>query len=381
MNFELNVEQLAIQKMTREFVEKEVIPVAAHYDEIEEMPVELIRRMVRQGYATVSLPEKYGGAGMDQVTLCLVTEELGRGCAGIATSVGANTLAALPILLAGSEEQKEHYLSAIAGGKLASFCLTEPGAGSDVSAIATTALADGDDYVINGVKCFITNGGYADLYVVFALTNPKRGVRSLTPFVVERGTPGLSAGKKEKKMGIRASNTSEVILEEVRVPAGNRLGKEGSGFRAAMETFDLSRPMIGALAVGVARAAYEAAVKYARERVQFGKPIATQQAIQFMLADMAIEIEAARALVFKAAAMAEKQERSLSAYAAMAKAYASDMAMRVTVDALQVLGGYGYIRDYPLEKYMRDAKILQIYEGTNQIQRLIIAEGILKGYI
>ncbi|HQD51909.1 MAG TPA: acyl-CoA dehydrogenase family protein [Bacillota bacterium] len=381
MNFELNVEQLAIQKMTREFVEKEVIPVAAHYDEIEEMPVELIRRMVRQGYATVSLPEKYGGAGMDQVTLCLVTEELGRGCAGIATSVGANTLAALPILLAGSEEQKEHYLSAIAGGKLASFCLTEPGAGSDVSAIATTALADGDDYVINGVKCFITNGGYADLYVVFALTNPKRGVRSLTPFVVERGTLGLSAGKKEKKMGIRASNTSEVILEEVRVPAGNRLGKEGSGFRAAMETFDLSRPMIGALAVGVARAAYEAAVKYARERVQFGKPIATQQAIQFMLADMAIEIEAARALVFKAAAMAEKQERSLSAYAAMAKAYASDMAMRVTVDALQVLGGYGYIRDYPLEKYMRDAKILQIYEGTNQIQRLIIAEGILKGYI
>ena len=381
MNFELNVEQLAIQKMTREFVEKEVIPVAAHYDEIEEMPVELIRRMVRQGYATVSLPEKYGGAGMDQVTLCLVTEELGRGCAGIATSVGANTLAALPILLAGSEEQKEHYLSAIAGGKLASFCLTEPGAGSDVSAIATTALADGDDYVINGVKCFITNGGYADIYVVFALTNPKRGVRSLTPFVVERGTLGLSAGKKEKKMGIRASNTSEVILEEVRVPAGNRLGKEGSGFRAAMETFDLSRPMIGALAVGVARAAYEAAVKYARERVQFGKPIATQQAIQFMLADMAIEIEAARALVFKAAAMAEKQERSLSAYAAMAKAYASDMAMRVTVDALQVLGGYGYIRDYPLEKYMRDAKILQIYEGTNQIQRLIIAEGILKGYI
>ena len=381
MNFELNVEQLAIQKMTREFVEKEVIPVAAHYDEIEEMPVELIRRMVRQGYATVSLPEKYGGAGMDQVTLCLVTEELGRGCAGIATSVGANTLAALPILLAGSEEQKEHYLSAIAGGKLASFCLTEPGAGSDVSAIATTALADGDDYVINGVKCFITNGGYADLYVVFALTNPKRGVRSLTPFVVERGTPGLSAGKKEKKMGIRASNTSEVILEEVRVPAGNRLGKEGSGFRAAMETFDLSRPMIGALAVGVARAAYEAAVKYARERVQFGKPIATQQAIQFMLADMAMEIEAARALVFKAAAMAEKQERSLSAYAAMAKAYASDMAMRVNVDALQVLGGYGYIRDYPLEKYMRDAKILQIYEGTNQIQRLIIAEGILKGYI
>jgi alkylation response protein AidB-like acyl-CoA dehydrogenase len=381
MDFELNAEQMAVQKMTREFVEKEVIPVAAHYDEIEETPVDLVRKMVRQGFASITWPEKYGGAGMDPVTLCLVTEELGRGCAGIATGVGANSLAALPILLAGYEEQKERYLPAIAGGRLASFCLTEPGAGSDVSAIATTALPDGSGYLIDGVKCFITNGGLADIYVVFALTNPERGIRSLTPFVVERGTPGLSAGKKERKMGIRASNTSEVIFEQVRVPVENRLGKEGSGFRAAMETFDLSRPMIGALAVGVARAAYEAAVNYARERVQFGKPIAMQQAIQFMLADMAMEIEAARALVFKAAALAEKRERRLSAYSAMAKAYASDMAMRVTTNALQILGGYGYIRDYPMEKYMRDAKILQIYEGTNQIQRLVIADGILKNYI
>lgn len=381
MDFELNAEQMAVQKMTREFVEKEVIPVAAHYDEIEETPVDLVRKMVRQGFASITWPEKYGGAGMDLVTLCLVTEELGRGCAGIATGVGANSLAALPILLAGYEEQKERYLPAIAGGRLASFCLTEPGAGSDVSAIATTALPDGSGYLIDGVKCFITNGGLADIYVVFALTNPERGIRSLTPFVVERGTPGLSAGKKERKMGIRSSNTSEVIFEQVRVPVENRLGKEGSGFRAAMETFDLSRPMIGALAVGVARAAYEAAVNYARERVQFGKPIAMQQAIQFMLADMAMEIEAARALVFKAAALAEKRERRLSAYSAMAKAYASDMAMRVTTNALQILGGYGYIRDYPMEKYMRDAKILQIYEGTNQIQRLVIADGILKNYI
>ena len=381
MDFELNAEQMAVQKMTREFVEKEVIPVAAHYDEIEETPVDLVRKMVRQGFASITWPEKYGGAGMDPVTLCLVTEELGRGCAGIATGVGANSLAALPILLAGNEEQKERYLPAIAGGRLASFCLTEPGAGSDVSAIATTALPDGSGYLIDGVKCFITNGGLADIYVVFALTNPARGIRSLTPFVVERGTPGLSAGKKERKMGIRASNTSEVIFEQVRVPVENRLGKEGSGFRAAMETFDLSRPMIGALAVGVARAAYEAAVNYARERVQFGKPIAMQQAIQFMLADMAMEIEAARALVFKAAALADKRERRLSAYSAMAKAYASDMAMRVTTNALQILGGYGYIRDYPMEKYMRDAKILQIYEGTNQIQHLVIADGILKKYI
>lgn len=378
MNFELTEEQVAIQKMTREFVEKEVIPVAAYYDEIEEMPVDLVRKMIRQGFATISIPEKYGGAGMDLLTHCLVTEELGRGCAGIATGVGANSLAALPILLAGSEEQKERYLPAIAEGRLASFCLTEPGAGSDVSAIVTKALPEGSGYLINGAKCFITNGGVADIYVVFALTDPRRGARSLTAFVVEKGVPGLSAGKKEKKMGIRASNTSEVIFDQVWVSVENRLGKEGSGFRVAMETFDLSRPVIGALAVGVARAAYEAAVNYARERVQFGKPIAMQQAIQFMLADMAMEIEAARALVFKAAALAEKRGRGLSAYSAMAKAYASDMAMRVTTNALQVLGGYGYIRDYPLEKYMRDAKILQIYEGTNQIQRLVIADGILK---
>jgi butyryl-CoA dehydrogenase len=381
MNFDLTMEQLAMQKMAREYVEKEVIPVALEYDEKEEMPVELIRKMTAQGFASIDIPEEYGGAGMDEVTLCLVTEEMGRGCAGIATSVGANSLASLPILLAGSEEQKKRYLSAIASGKLASFCLTEPNAGSDVSAIATTAARDGDGYVINGTKCFITNGGYADIYVVFAVTDPGRGARTLTPFVVEKGTPGLSPGKKEKKMGIRASNTSEVIFDQVRVPEENRLGKEGGGFRAAMETFDLSRPMIGALAVGVARAAFEVAAKYAKERVQFGKPIAQQQAIQFMLADMAMEIEAARCLVLKAAFTVAKREGRYSALSAMAKAFAGDVAMRVTTNAVQVLGGYGYIRDYPVEKYMRDAKIMQIYEGTNQIQRLIIADGILKGNI
>ncbi|MEW5784901.1 MAG: acyl-CoA dehydrogenase family protein [Bacillota bacterium] len=379
MNFDLTSEQEAMQKVAREFAEKEIIPVAAEYDEKEEMPVELIRKAIKLGFSSINIPEEYGGAGMDEVTLCLVTEELGRGCAGIATSIGANSLASLPILLGGREEQKQHYLNDIAGGKLAAFCLTEPNAGSDVGSISTTAVKDNGHYVLNGCKCFITNGGYADYYVVFAVTDPNRGARTLTPFVVEKGMPGLSPGKKEKKMGIRASNTSEVIFDQVRVPEENRLGKEGSGFRTAMETFDLSRPMIGALAVGVARAAYETVAKHARERIQFGKPIAQQQAVQFMLADMAIQIEAARALVLKVAYMVGKREGRLSAYSAMAKAFAGDTAMRVTTDAVQVMGGYGYIRDYPVEKYMRDAKIMQIYEGTNQIQRLVIANDILKG--
>lgn len=377
MDFELTTEQLAMQKMAREYAEKEVAPVASDYDEKEEMPVDLVRRMVAEGFSSINIPEEYGGAGMDEITVCLVTEELGRGCAGITTGVGANSLAMLPILLAGSEEQKKKYLTELCKGKLASFCLTEPNAGSDVSSISTTAIKDGSEYVINGTKCFITNGTYADYYVVFAVVDPKRGARTLTPFVLEKGTPGIDASKKEKKMGIRASNTAVVVFEDVRVPQENLLGKEYGGFRVAMETFDISRPMIASMAVGVARAAYEAAVNYAREREQFGKPIIQQQAIQFMLADMAMEIEAARSLIFRAASMIGKGEKSISAYAAMAKAYAGDMAMRVTVDALQVLGGYGYTRDYPLEKYMRDAKIMQIYEGTSQIQRLIIANGIV----
>ncbi len=381
MDFELTTEQLNMQQMAREYVEKEVIPVAAEYDEKEEMPVDLVRRMISQGFSTISVPENYGGAGMDDLTLCLVIEELGRGCAGIATGVGANSLATLPIILAGNEEQKNKYLSDICCGKLASFCLTEPNAGSDVSAIATTAIKEGSEYVINGNKCFITNGTYADYYVVFAVINPKKGARSLTPFIVEKGTAGLDATRKERKMGIRASNTAEVTFNDVRIPEENLLGKENGGFRVAMETFDISRPMIAALAVGLARAAYEAARQYAKERVQFGRPIIQQQAIQFMLADMAMEIEAARSLYLKAAGMVGKGSKSLSAYSAMAKAYAGDMVMRVTVDALQVLGGYGYTREYPLEKYMRDAKIMQIYEGTNQIQRLIIANSIISGRI
>ena len=377
MNFDLTEEQLAMQKVAREFAEKEMMPISAEYDDKEEMPVDLIRKAQIQGFASINIPEEYGGAGMDEVTLCIVTEELGRGCAGIATSIGASSLASLPILLAGTEEQKKYYLNGIANGKLASFCLTEPNAGSDVSSISTTAILDGDSYVINGCKCFITNAAYADYYVVFAVVDPSRGARTLTPFIVEKGTPGLSPGKKEKKMGIRASNTSEVIFDQVRVPVANRLGKEAGGFRTAMETFDLSRPMIGSLAVGLSRAAFELAAKHAKERIQFGKPIAAQQAVQFMLADMAMQIEAARSLVLRMAYLVGKREGRTSHFSAMAKCFAGDTAMRVTTDAVQVMGGYGYSREYAAEKYMRDAKIMQIYEGTNQIQRLVIANGVL----
>ena len=381
MNFNFDSEQLAMQKMAADFAKNEIVPVAAEYDEKDEMPVDLMREMVKQGFSSITIPEEYGGGGMDELTVCLVTEELGAGCAGIATAIGANSLACYPILIAGNEEQKKKYLTWSCEGAFAAFCLTEPNAGSDVSSISTTAVKDGDNYILNGTKCFITNGGHADFYVVFAVADPQVGARSLTGFVVDRDTPGLSVGKKEKKMGIRASNTTEVIFEDVKVPAANRLGEEGEGFKTAMRTFDLSRPMIGSLAVGVARAAYETAAGYAKERIQFGKPIIRQQAVSFMLADMAMKIEAARLLVWKAAYLANHSKGRISAYSAMAKAMASDVAMEVATDAVQVMGGYGYTREYPVEKCMRDAKIMQIYEGTNQIQRLVIADGIIRGDI
>lgn len=379
MDFQLDAEQQAMQKMAQEFVKKEIVPVAAEYDERDEMPVELMRKMIKQGFSSITIPEEYGGGGMDDLTVCLVTEEIGRGCGGIGSAIGANSLACHPIMLAGNEEQKQKYLSMVCDGAFAAFCLTEPDAGSDVGNISTKAIKDGDEYVINGCKCFITNGGCADIYVVMAVTDPEVGARSLTPFIVEKGTPGLSSGKKEKKMGIRASNTTEVIFEDVRIPAANRLGEEGTGFKTAMRTFDLSRPMIGSLAVGIARGAYEIAADYAKQRIQFGKPIIKQQAVSFMLADMVMKIEAARLLVWKAAYLAEHSKERISGYSAMAKAFATDTAMEVTTNAVQVMGGYGYTREYPVEKAMRDAKITQIYEGTNQIQRLIISEAIIRG--
>jgi len=370
-----------MQKAAREYAENRIVPVAAECDEKNETPVELLRDMILQGYSTMTIPEEYGGGGLDCLTACLVVEELSRGCAGISTSAAANSLAAYPILVGGTHEQKLKYLTPLSEGSFAAFCLTEPAAGSDAAAIATQARKTDGGYVVNGRKCFITNGGLADVYTVFATVDPGKGARGITAFILEKGFEGLSSGKKENKMGIRASNTTEVIMDDVFVPEENMLGKPGGGFRIAMTTFDISRPMVGAMALGIARAAYEQAVEYARQREQFGKPISSFQAIQFKLADMAMKIEAARMLVWRAAALVDNEAKRFSGPSAMSKAFAGDIAMEVTTDALQVMGGYGYMKDYPMEKYMRDAKIMQIYEGTSEIQRLIIANEALKGRI
>ncbi len=377
MNFSLTEEQLTMQKMARDYAENKIEPVAAEYDEKNEVPMDLLQDMILQGFSTMTVPQEYGGSGLDMITACLVIEELARGCAGITTGAAANSLASYPILIGGNHEQKKKFLTPLSEGKFAAFCLTEPGAGSDAASVATVARREGDEYVINGSKCFITNGGFADIYTVFATVDKSKGLKGLTAIVVEKGTPGLSAGKKENKMGIRASNTSEVFFEDVRVPVSNRLGEEGEGFKIAMTTLDISRPMVGAMALGVARAAYEKALKYAKEREQFGRPIAQFQAIQFKLADMAMEIDAARLLIHRAAYMVSQKGVRFSTESAMSKCFAGDVAMRVTVEAVQVHGGYGYSKEYPLEKYMRDAKIMQIYEGTNEIQRIVIAQNLM----
>jgi butyryl-CoA dehydrogenase len=325
------------------------------------------------------VPEAYGGLDAGILDVCLAMEEISKACGGVAVSYASSALGAFPILLYGSEEQKQKYLPDIASGKkLAAFGLTEAGAGSDASGIQTTARPDGDHYVLNGTKQWITNGGEAEIYTVIAMTNKARGIRGASALIVEKGTPGFSFGKKEKKLGIRASSTRELIFEDCRIPKENLIGKEGQGFLAAMKTLDKSRPGIGAQALGIAQGAYEEALRYSRERVQFGKPISSFQAIQHMLADMATKIEAARALIYSVARYMDTNPKDMSVESAMAKLYASDIAMEVTVDAVQIMGGYGYMREYPTEKYMRDAKITQIYEGTNQIQRLVIARSLLR---
>jgi len=311
--------------------------------------------------------------------MCVATEELSRVCGGIALAFAASALGAYPILLFGSDEQKKKYLPSIASGeKLAAFALTEANAGSDAGAVETRAEPSGDVYVLNGTKQWITNGGEADTYTVVARTSKGTGIRGISTLIVEKGTPGFTFGKKENKMGIRASATRELVFQDCRVPKANLLGREGMGFLIAMRTFDMSRPGVAAQAVGIAQGAFDEAVKYARHREQFGQPVASFQGMQFMLADMAIQIEAARALVYAAARLADAGEKSVAKVSAMAKVFASDVAMRVTTDAVQVLGGYGYMKEYPVEKMMRDAKITQIYEGTNQIQRSIIASAIIK---
>ena len=379
MDYLLTEQQIMVRDLARKIAKEKIAPVAAEHDEKETFPWEIMKVLAESDLCGVYIEEKYGGLGGGAMDLCLVTEEFSRACGGIAICFAATALGTYPIILFGSDEQKQKYLPDIASGKkLAAFALTEAGAGSDAGAIATTAKKEGDHYVLNGVKQWITNGGEAEVYTVIAMTDREKGARGASAFIVEKGTPGFDFGKKEKKLGIRASATRELIFNECKVPKENILGREGMGFIVAMKTFDKSRPGVAAQAVGIAQGALDHAVKYSRERKQFGKTISSFQGLQFMLADMATEIEAARALTYAVARMVDAGARDVSKESAMVKLFASDVAMKVTTDAVQVLGGYGYMRDYPVEKYMRDAKITQIYEGTNQIQRNVIALELLK---
>ncbi|KPK71178.1 acyl-CoA dehydrogenase [candidate division TA06 bacterium SM1_40] len=381
MDHFLTEEQQMIKELTRKIAEERIKPVREELDEQEKFPWEIVQELGKADLFRVFLPEEYGGTGGGLMELGVVGEELARVCSGVATTFGVSSLGSFPILLAGTEEQKQKYLPPIAAGeRLPAFALTEAEAGSDASNIQTTAVLDGDGYIINGTKQFITNAGEGEIYTVFASIDRSRGVRGLAAFIVEKDTPGFSFGRKEKKMGHRCSSTRELIFEDCRIPKENLLGEEGDGFKVAMKTLDKSRPMIGALAVGIAQGAYEAAAEYASQRVQFGKPIISFQGVSFLLADMATEIEAARALVYSVCRWIDSGAKDISRACAMAKLFSSDMAMRVTTNAVQILGGYGYMRDYPVEKMMRDAKLTQIYEGTNQIQRLVIASRIIKEY-
>ncbi len=379
MDYFLTEKQTEIQRLARKIAVEKIKPVRAQYDESSDFPRDILHEFSKAHLTGIFIPEKYGGTGDGCLGLCLVIEEIARICAGICTSFAATALGSMPILISGSEKQKEKYLPGIASGSsLAAFGLTEANAGSDAGAIETTALSDGDYYVLNGRKQWITNASEADIYTIFAMTDKSRGSRGATAILVEKDTPGMVFGRKENKMGIRASLQREIFFEDCRVPKENVLGREGMGFIVAMKTLDNTRPGIGAQSVGLAQGAFDEAISYARGRKQFGESITSFQAIQHMLSDMAIQIEAARALVYATARMIDAGSPSVSKESAMAKVFASDMAMRVTVDAVQIMGGYGYMKEYPVEKMMRDAKIMQIYEGTNQIQRNIIARHLIK---
>jgi butyryl-CoA dehydrogenase len=379
MDYLLTDEQKMIQELARKIAEEKIRPVAAKHDQSEEFPWEIIKVIADADLFGLFIPEEYGGMGTSVLNLCLATEDLSRACAGIAVCYAASALGTFPIVLFGNEEQKKKYLPDLAKGKkVAAFGITEPEAGSDASGIKTTARKTGDHYILNGLKHFITNGGDAEVYTVIAMTDKTKGARGASAFIVEKDTPGFTFGKKEEKLGIRASSTRELIFTDCKIPQENLLSKEGMGFIVTMKTFDMSRPGVAAQALGIAQGALDVAVKYAKERQQFGKSISSFQGIQWMLADMATEIEAARALVYSSAREIDAGCKDVGKDSAMAKMYASDVAMKVTTDAVQILGGYGYMRDYPAEKYMRDAKITQIYEGTNQIQRNIIALQLIK---
>ncbi|WP_425059472.1 Acyl-CoA dehydrogenase, short-chain specific [Sporomusa carbonis] len=379
MLFELNEEQKMMQKLVREFAEKTVAPTVAERDEHAVFSREIFDAMGEMGFTGICFPEQYGGAGGDVLSYILAVEELSKVDDGIGITLSATvSLCAWPIYAYGTEEQKQKFLvPLLEGTKMGAFGLTEPNAGTDAAAQQTVAVLDGDHYIINGSKIFITNAGEAETYVIFAMTDKAKGARGISAFILEKGTPGFTFGKKEHKMGIHTSQTMELVFQDVKVPKENLLGKEGDGFKIAMSTLDGGRIGVAAQALGIAQAALDHAVKYSKERVQFGKPIASNQAIAFMLADMATKVEAARLMVYRAAYLKEKG-LPYSKEAAMAKMYASDVAMAVTTDAVQIFGGYGYSREYPVERLMRNAKITQIYEGTNQVQRMVVSSAILR---
>jgi alkylation response protein AidB-like acyl-CoA dehydrogenase len=378
LNFHLTEEQEAFRSSVRDFVEDKLRPRAAEIDEADEYPEDIDELLVRNGFAGVSYPEEYGGAGGGAVEMCLYVEELSRVSAGTALIPAVNKLGAIPVLLAGTDDQKKLVCSGITnGGHRMSYCLTEPGSGSDAAAMRSRAVKDGGDWILNGSKRFITGAGASDLYTYFAVTDPDgpKG-KNITAFLLSKDMPGFSLGRKEDKMGIRGSPTREVIVEDLRVSEEHVIGEVNDGFRLAMRTLDFSRPTVAAQALGIAQGAFDVAVDYCNEREQFGKPIATFQGLQFMFADMAMKIETARLAVYRAAFAIDEADPNVSYWAAIAKCYASDAAMDVTTDCVQALGGYGYIREYPVERLMRDAKITQIYEGTNQIQRIVIARKV-----
>ncbi|MGG0645161.1 acyl-CoA dehydrogenase [Sporosarcina gallistercoris] len=379
MNFTLSEEHEMIRKMVRDFAEKEVAPTAAERDEEERFDMDLFKKMAELGLTGIPWPEEYGGIGSDYLAYVIAVEELSRVCASTGVTLSAHTsLAGWPVFKYGTEEQKQKYLRPMAeGSKIGAYGLTEPGSGSDAGGMKTTAKLDGDDYVLNGSKIFITNGGIADIYIVFAVTDADSKHKGTTAFIVEADYPGFSVGKKEKKLGIRSSPTTEIIFDNCRVPKENMLGEEGQGFIIAMKTLDGGRNGIAAQAVGIAQGALDHATDYAKERVQFGKPIVANQGIGFKLADMATSTEASRLLTYQAAWL-ESNNLPYGKASAMAKLMAGDTAMKVTTEAVQVYGGYGYTKDYPVERFMRDAKITQIYEGTQEVQRLVISRMLTK---
>ncbi|MBR2562648.1 MAG: acyl-CoA dehydrogenase family protein [Eubacterium sp.] len=379
MGYILNEDQQSLVNMAHDFCEKEIKPYAAEWDKNDTFPLETVKKAMEIGYHCLEIPEEYGGGGVDYVTVAAVMEEFAKYDLGFATTLMGTTLSLKPVLMHGTDAQKKMYADVIVGGGLGAFALTEADAGSDAGATRTTAVKDGDEYVINGTKCFITNSTYADIFVVFASTNKEAGVKGISAFIVERNREGFSVDKHEEKMGLRSSDTASLVFDNVRVPADHLLGQEGKGFIYAMQTLDLARPFVGASAVGLAQRCVDEAAAYAKQRICFGKPIAALQAIQFKLADMEIGVETARQAVIHTLQLAEAH-MPYSREAAIAKCYAGDVAFKNAGEAIQILGGYGYSREYPVEKLLRDSKILQIYEGTNEVQRVVISGQVLKRY-